>query len=799
MSRMWTTGRGQFGLLMLLAATGLLVIMWRYTAAPPITTTDAHEGAQVFFSAAHPAVFWNDGCVNLEWRLSGISEVYINEAATVGEQVEAWCLPPPESYRGFYRDPAPAELRVRFTTGEIRRYTLRIHVMQPFIARIVVPLVLVGLVAIGSLYLPQRITDQIARPRPLPNSITTWLARHWRRWTVAGLLVASVLMTAYTTYHLTLAPAYVYTTSSGDAQLTVTIDPPVVLRGGDCTALSWTGEGIAVLRLDDATVPVTGDTQWCLPPRASSSIPQFEIETALGETHRRTVYIAAMLPVIGYTVLPLLIGAGALMLIQQRWHPAPNRFRPLLTPFIHNGQLDVLLLAIFIAVNGLVVSNVFRHNAGLAHDGEDHFRYSLILSEGRLPTPEETNQFFAPPLAYVLPSLVHRAATTAGMPPCTDYTDVPLTCRLVAKTGQAQNIIAAIGITYLLLLICRQVRPQDHLLHLHTLLILGTLPVFQRSMVYQRGEPFVALFTLLVIHRLLMMLPPQRKPTAADAWILGLGLGLLALSRQWGVFAGLGIGLWALIVVLQRGRAGLPLLRTGVVGLVIAAISGGWFYLLTQWRNGSVTAFNREAELEQSMNFFALKPLEFYIGLGSGTLFEMPFRASRIAQVLPIFYTEMWGDYWGVFYLPAADFSVWTATPPLQPIQYMSRVNVASLLPTAVLLLGMAFGVVYLYEGLRGRQKDTKALALFLLSCVILVSLIGYGWFLIKYPHSVGDTIKAMYVLQIFPAIAVLAATALIHLRKWNGWVYTGVISFYALVILHNIPMLVTHYTGAAP
>ncbi len=797
MTRIFTTGRGQLGLLLIGAAAVLLVVMAHYTTAPGPTLTDAHQGAAITFSAAHPAVWRNTGCVDLTWRLSNISEVYLNDVATVGEQVEAWCLPPPASYRGFYRDPAPAELRVRFNNGEIRRYTVRVYAMQPFIERIVVPLVLAGLLAIGSLYLPWRVTDWLSRPRPLPVGVTAWLGRHWRRWAIAGLLAAALVMTLYIAYRLTLAPPYAYTTGAGEARLTITVDPPVVLRGGDCTTLAWSGEGITALTLDDDSVPTAGEMQWCLPPRASNSIPQFEIETAGGETHRRTIYIAAMLPVIGYSVLPLLAAAATLMRIRRRWHPAPPRSHLLLTPFIRDGQLDVLLLAVFMAINALVVSNVFRHNAGLAHDGEDHFLYSLILADGRLPTAAETNQFFAPPLVYVVPAIVHRAATAAGLPPCSAYTNEPFTCRLVAKTGQAQNIVAAIGITYLLLLICRQVRPQDHLLHLHTLLILGTLPVFQRSMVYQRGEPFVALFTLLVMHRLLVMLPTQRKPTARDAWMIGLGFGLLALSRQWGVFAGLGIGLWALLVVVQRGRAGLPLLRTGTVSIVIAAVSGGWFYLLTAWRNGSVTAFNREAELgQQAANFFALKPLEFYIGLGSGTLFEMPFRAARIAQVIPIFYTEMWGDYWGMFYLPSTDFSVWTAAPPPQPIQYMAWVNVLSLLPTAVLLLGLAYGVMHLYDGLRGRQEDTRTMALFLATCVVLVSLIGYGWFLIKYPHSVGDTIKAMYVLQIFPLLSMLTGAVLVQLRHYHGWAYTVLVGSYAVVTAHNLAMLVTNFTG---
>ena len=87
-------------------------------------------------------------------------------------------------------------------------------------------------------------------------------------------------------------------------------------------------------------------------------------------------------------------------------------------------------------------------------------------------------------------------------------------------------------------------------------------------------------------------------------------------------------------------------------------------------------------------------------------------------------------------------------------------------------------------------------MALFLATCVVLVSLIGYGWFLIKYPHSVGDTIKAMYVLQIFPLLSMLTGAVLVQLRHYHGWAYTVLVGSYAVVTAHNLAMLVTNFTG---
>jgi hypothetical protein len=140
---------------------------------------------------------------------------------------------------------------------------------------------------------------------------------------------------------------------------------------------------------------------------------------------------------------------------------------------------------------------------------------------------------------------------------------------------------------------------------------------------------------------------------------------------------------------------------------------------------------------------------------------------------------------------------VWSASPPLRPIAYMARVNVVSLLPTALLLMALAFGVMRLYDWLRWKHDDLPTAAYALAQLVILVSLAGYLWFLIQYPHVVGDTIKASYVLQIYPLLALLGGAVLIWLRRWNEALYVALVVMLTLVAAHNVPMLITQYTGA--
>lgn len=776
--------------LLSVAAMLLAAMIYAATISSGDVVREQHAGASITFATEHPAVMWNTSCVMLSWSLKDISGVWLDDTPTVGENRESWCLPTPDTYRGFYRDPAYPDLRVQFTNGEVRHYRLPIYVMQPFIERLVLPLVGIALLVYASQWLPAAFVAYIARPRPLAPSISRFTDTNGRKYVGVVALVGAFLVLAGIIYRVTLAPPYTLTHTNQDTLFSITVDPPSVLGSNGCTTLAWEVDNANRLQLDGRDLPLTGSERYCLPPRSTASIIQFEYEREDGHIHRRTVRIMAMQPFIYTLMLPLLL-LGAICLLPLRWR-LPNWL--FFSPFYDddhtndtNGRrLHAPLLITFAAIVLLSTTNIIRHNARLAYDAEDHFLYPLILADNRLPTPAETNQFFAPPLVYVFPSLVHRMATSIGMEPCSGFNGGEPTCQITAKAGQLQNIIPALGIPYLLILIAGQIG--GHSLKLPSLMMLGILPVYYKALVFHRGEPFTTLLVMLLVHRLLLMHPEDRQPTIRGALIFGLGTGLLAITRQWGILAIGGMGLWALITIIQRGRSGFPLLRVGLIGYGIALVSGGWYYGLTALRFGSVTAFNRAVDIEP-------KSLEFFIGLGSGKLFTEAFRSSRIRQIIPIFYSDTWGDYWGHYYLASVDFSVWSARPPEPAIAYLSRANLVSLAPTIILLFGLGVGIAHIYLWLRYRQSTNIAYAL--LTMIILTSLGGYLWFLTRYPDSVGDTIKAAYMLHIFPLLAILTGQFLLSLRQWNGWLYVITAAAMLGTWLHHIPLLLPHYTGS--
>ena len=128
--------------------------------------------------------------------------------------------------------------------------------------------------------------------------------------------------------------------------------------------------------------------------------------------------------------------------------------------------------------------------------------------------------------------------------------------------------------------------------------------------------------------------------------------------------------------------------------------------------------------------------------------------------------------------------------------RYLGRVNLVSLLPTALLLFSMFWAMAGCLtrrklEQEASLQKQTK---LFLLT-VIILSFSSYLWFLILYPDiGKGDTIKASYQLHIFPLMAIIAGFLLHEIAQKSKVLFYGILLSLLLVAVHNFYAMVTHF-----
>ena len=127
----------------------------------------------------------------------------------------------------------------------------------------------------------------------------------------------------------------------------------------------------------------------------------------------------------------------------------------------------------------------------------------------------------------------------------------------------------------------------------------------------------------------------------------------------------------------------------------------------------------------------------------------------------------------------------------------MGRANLVGLFPTLLALVAYLLGVAELVRFLRQSDPAVPTVATSLLVLVVAASFAGYLWFLIMYPNrQKGDTIKSTYLLHVFPMVALLVGVLLQHIRQRSRPLYLGIITGLALVYLHNLPLIITHFVA---
>jgi hypothetical protein len=481
---------------------------------------------------------------------------------------------------------------------------------------------------------------------------------------------------------------------------------------------------------------------------------------------------------------------------------ARELIRTLTAPFKFEGKPDLSLILVFFVVNLLVFINAWLHDPRIGYDGFSHLDYIRAFSKLHLVTAEESAEFFSPPLPYVIPSML---IAMTGM-----------NIFKAAKFAQFLQALLSMGLIYYLIKICRLISPK-RIVALGAVVFLGSLPVYYKSFAFVRGEPYVAFFTVVGIYYFLKIFL-RNEYTSPNIIAAGFATGGCILSRQWGVLLMPAIFVFAATEWFRQKQYQLSIFKALAIGLAIAFLASGWFYIGLKQKYGSFTAFNRNPDATFS---FWNQPRSFYFDVSPGLLFSKPVRPNFANQLLPIFYSEIWGDYWGFFLVFGQDlrkendlrmsgpwlsqFEVWNEVPSWMLTNYhtmgtyLGRVNRVSIFPS---LLALVATVAAMREAFRRRMTSqtesfdvdrNKSILLLLLTAAFALG--GYLWFLILYSSpGKGDTIKATYMLHIFPVIAVFVGLLLEKIERQSRLISWFVVGALLVVALHNLPAMITHY-----
>ena len=463
--------------------------------------------------------------------------------------------------------------------------------------------------------------------------------------------------------------------------------------------------------------------------------------------------------------------------------------------FRTRGRSQVPLLFAFLLILLILLVNAFLHDPTTGYDAQDHLHYvQALASDWRLPGQAETGQYYSPPLPYILPALL--TALHFGL-------------WKALKIAQFFNVLLAAGALLYLLRICALVAPGNMRLRFLALGMLGILPVFYRSFALIRGEPYLAFLAVFVAFEALAIFQGKQY----SAWhilALGLALGLAVLARQWGFFLFPPVVVFAIWSSYARDRRK-PLLAAASA-VLLALLIGGWFYLLLFRQYGTLTAFDRAAQRPSAQNTSAL------LGLDSNSvkLFSDPIRPSLGGHLLPIFYADTWGDYWGYFLVYARNvhtgdlqdgvlFQKFTTPTQFVPNlstnrftinRYLAALNLFDLIPSLLFVGGFIFACVFLLRFLAARSRSNLEGAAALMAMIAGTTLLGFIWFLFRDQGAAqgGDLIKATYVLQAFPAAAFVAAIFVDRLCSHRPGLWRPVAGILSFVFVVQIPAFVTHY-----
>ena len=360
-----------------------------------------------------------------------------------------------------------------------------------------------------------------------------------------------------------------------------------------------------------------------------------------------------------------------------------------------------LLAAALIAALALVAGwNAYRYPSGAGYDVAQHRQYAdLLIHHGEIPAKGTHTEYYTPPGFYALAG----AATVIGEHV---HAGDPY------KLGQVLNWLVLLAAAGVLWLLARELFPGRVWLQLSALAYFCFLPVVLRVGAMFHPEPLSMLLTavaLLLAARTLKRRDYRWQVAAATGVALGLGQLVRAFSL-W-TFA-------AVVLAFAAARAWRPLV---VVVLATALVTAPWYLRQAIKYGNPVFAVPTKHE-----PIWERRPARFYVGLGLPHVFTDPFRPQFVNEAIPTTYSEVWGDYFGV----------WRGN--------RERQSLLGLLPTVLAVIGW---LLLLARSLRSPQRLAVAL-------LPGLGLLGYLYFTVSYPTPDGDVLKASYMLTTAPAWA---------------------------------------------
>jgi hypothetical protein len=412
-----------------------------------------------------------------------------------------------------------------------------------------------------------------------------------------------------------------------------------------------------------------------------------------------------------------------------------------------------------VAVSALTAMwNVLRYPPLYGYDAIWHERYAdFLVHHHALPTRADTLEYYSPPLYYALAGAADWLGGQMGMGD-------------PHRLAVALNVPCVVASALLAAATARLLWPRRRWLATAAGGFVALSPVLLRIAAMFQPEPLdLALQTLSLY--LAARILVHRRYGARAALGLGLALGAAQMVRQFALWALATVVLAWLAALWARPRERPELVRSLAVALAaVVVVAGPWYAWRAQTYGNAV--FDRP---HSSQPLWERRPASFYVDPGLRSVFTRPYRPHDVNLLWPQTYSDVWGDWYGVFAWRALD-----GRPTASQNRWLVVQNVVGILPTALALAGW----LALLVGAALRRDGPRLLP----ALLPLAALAGYLFFTVGYPTPDGDVIKAVYVLASLGGWAICFGRAAVAAADRAPRLVGAVLGLLALV---DLPFLV--------
>ena len=393
----------------------------------------------------------------------------------------------------------------------------------------------------------------------------------------------------------------------------------------------------------------------------------------------------------------------------------------------------------FVLVVGLW--NVAHYPPGNGYDASDDIAYADgLVPGGKLP--HGTGEYYTPPGYYAV----------AGS---ADWVGRKLGLGEPHRAGMALNVLFLLGTVVLVWLIARELWPGRERLALGAAAFVALLPVTVKTEAMFHPETLSLFLCTLALWLCVRTFADRRY-----AFALGVALGAAQLVRAF--------ALWTVAAVAIALLAGRRWRELAVVLVLAAAIPAPW-YIHQRLTYGGSPVFNRPTV---SKPLYERRPARFYVDPGVPDVVTKPYRPHFRNLALPTTYTELWGDYFGVW--------AWNGkgTPSAHVRHQLELQSLVGIAPTLLAVVGW---LMFLLASLRSPPRLAVAL-------LPGLGVLGYLYFTVSYPTHDGDVLKATYMLSTTAGWA-LGFGYLLERLRGRMWLVTAALA--AVCALVELPFLV--------